>query len=129
LSASIEAYGEARYPDAADGLRSVEERRLDPDDRARFELFAGLNHLALGNLDPAVRHLSRARTLLEETPTVLNADDQARLFSAWRALGRSPGQPLQSPSAPGTLRSAPAIAASSAVASPSRSPGSVRTLH
>jgi hypothetical protein len=95
LSASIEAYGQARYPDAAEELRAVDEGALRPPQRARFELFAGLNDLALGNLLPASCHLSRARALLERRPSVLDADDQARLFAAWRALGRRPGEPLQ----------------------------------
>jgi hypothetical protein len=102
LSASIEAYGQARYPDAAEGLRAVDEGALGAAQRARFELFSGLNDLALGNLAPAACHLSRARAMLERRPSVLDANDQARLFAAWRALGRRPGELLQA-TASGTL--------------------------
>lgn len=94
LTASIQAYGEARYPDAAVELRSVAPHRLQGGERARYELYAGLNHLALGNLERAVPHLTRARTLLERHPSWLSPEDQDRLFAAWRATGRAPGQPL-----------------------------------
>jgi hypothetical protein len=96
LVAPIEAYGEARYPDAASELRTIDVERLTPADRARFELYAGLNHLALGNFESAVQHLSSARNLLEAHPARLSPEDQARLFAAWRALGRAPGQALRS---------------------------------
>jgi hypothetical protein len=50
--------------------------------------------LALGNAEPAVIHLSHARSTLDSDPGYFYKDERARLLSAWRALGRMPGQPL-----------------------------------
>lgn len=94
LGASVEAYREARFPDAAAELRAASREPMRAEERIRFDLYSGLNHLALGNLSLAAEHLSRTRAQLEARPELLSAEDQGRLFAAWRALGRLPGQPL-----------------------------------
>lgn len=99
LGASVEAYREARFPDAAAELRTASREPMGAEERALFELYSGLNHLALGNLSLAAQHLSRARARLEARPELFSAEEQGRLFAAWRALGRLPGQPLREGSA------------------------------
>lgn len=90
------AFQEARYADAAAAFRVVETEPRDGCTQAQYELYAGLNHLALGNRSLAARHLQRARDALETHPQVFTAEEQGRLFRAWRSLGRLPGQPLSS---------------------------------
>lgn len=97
LSTGIEAYREARYADASLSFREVPAAELDAASLARFELYSGLNHLALGNLQKAALALTRVRESLERRPDLLAVEDQARLFAAWRALGRPPGRPLTFP--------------------------------
>jgi hypothetical protein len=114
LGAGIEAYEQARYPEAAREFAALDGARMSADDRARSNLYTGLNHLALGNLELAARHLTRARDALERDPWLLSAEDEARLFTAWRALGRSPGLPLVDLA----TQSAPANAATANVIGP-----------
>jgi hypothetical protein len=99
LGASVEAYREARFPDAAAKLRAASCERMDETERIQFDLYSGLNHLALGNLPLAAQHLTQARAQLEARPELLSAEDQGRLFAAWKALGRLPGQSLRGGSA------------------------------
>lgn len=94
VGAGVEAYEQARYPDAARSFAQVRAAELDRDERARYQLYTGLNHLALGNLELAVAQLTSARRALERDPRVLCPEDQARLFAAWRALGRPLGRAL-----------------------------------
>jgi len=97
LSASIEAYREARYPDARMAFRAVNVAELEESRRAEAQLYSGLTHLALGDRDLAARDLSAARAALERDPALLCPEDQGRLFTAWRALGRPPGRSLSAP--------------------------------
>jgi len=94
LSASLSAFDEARYAEAAREFRVAAQETLTEEERARFELYAGLNDLALGNQRRAVGHLTRARQLLETAPELFSAEEQGRLLTAWGSLGRLPGQAL-----------------------------------
>jgi hypothetical protein len=94
LSASVAAFGEARYAEAAHNFRLAARETMSEAERARFELYAGLNDLALGNQRRAVEHLTRARQLLESAPELFSAEEQGRLLTAWSSLGRLPGQAL-----------------------------------
>jgi hypothetical protein len=95
LGGGIEAYNHADYPRAARELRGVTIAGVDHEDAPRHALYAGLTHLALGNTDGAIAHLSRARITLDTNPTYFSNTERARLLGAWRALGKMPGQPLE----------------------------------
>lgn len=95
LGSGMEAYHHADYPSAARDLRKAEAQGVDAEDAPRYDLYAGLTHLALGNADRAVVHLGRARIALDAHPTYFSVAERARLQSAWRALGRMPGQTLE----------------------------------
>lgn len=94
LSEGVAAFEQARYPDAASHLRSVEPGQLSEAQRARLALYAGLTELALGNLDRAARQLSRAECQLFADPSALSRTERGRLESAWRSVGKMPGQAL-----------------------------------
>jgi hypothetical protein len=94
LGAALNAYHRADYPQAAREFRLASRDGLAPGDAGRFHLYCGLNHLALGNADLAMAHLSSARATLDRDADYFSLDERARLSSAWRSLGRMPGQPL-----------------------------------
>jgi hypothetical protein len=87
------SFDEARYPDAV-----AEYRALGPDLAAlsrpelfEYALYRGLSHLALGDSAPAERWLLVAKRLSDESPALATADQRGRLLSAWRSMGRMPG--------------------------------------
>jgi hypothetical protein len=90
----ISAFHHADYPQAARELRAAAEVGVEAEDVARYHLYAGLTHLALGDAALAVGHLTRARTTLDTDPEYFSTPERARLLSAWQALGRMPGQRL-----------------------------------
>lgn len=94
LGTAVEAYHHADYPYAARAFRHLLRQGVPPEDAARFHLYCGLNHLALGNAQLAILHLTHARTTLDRDATYFSLDERARLMTAWRALGRMPGQSL-----------------------------------
>ncbi len=94
LGGGISAFHHADYPLAARELRAAAEVGVEDEDVARYHLYTGLTHLALGNAALAVGHLTRARTTLDIDPEYFSTPERARLLSAWRALGKMPGQPL-----------------------------------
>lgn len=94
LGGGMAAFHHADYPLAARELREASRGGVDSDDAGRYELYSGLTHLALGNSDLAVVHLTQARQVLDRDSEYFSTGERARLMSAWRALGRMPGQSL-----------------------------------
>lgn len=94
LGSAVSAFDHADYPLAAREFRAAAALGVDSEQAARFDLYAGLTHLALGNADLAARHLERARHVLDTEPGYFSKQERARLMSAWRALGKMPGQAL-----------------------------------
>ena len=95
LSAGLEAFDEARYPDAIEQLRSVEANvpDLDPAERNRYALYRGLSHLAAGDARQATRWLGRAKAALDADPHAYDARETGQLVAAWRSMGKMPGEP------------------------------------
>jgi hypothetical protein len=88
FGAAVRDYDHARYPEALDELRVVEcdAPGWNPSDRARYALYRGLTHLALGARPAAVRWLAEAKRALDENPILLSNEDSGRLASAWSHL-------------------------------------------
>jgi hypothetical protein len=88
------AFHEGRYPAAAADLRRIEPELADyaPDERARYALYRGLTHLALGDAVAADRWLTRARRGAQHNPEWFDTREHGQLASAWRSMGRMPGQ-------------------------------------
>jgi hypothetical protein len=81
---------QGRYEDALDALRARERdaRSLDRPGRARYALYRGLAHLALGDGPAAGRWLTEAKGFYDADPRSLTEADAGRLESAWRGMGR-----------------------------------------
>ena len=79
---------------AFDESRQVEEGQLSGDDRTRWALYTGLTELSLGNQRRALVALQKARCGLQRIPESLSPSERGRLDSAWRSLGRMPGEAL-----------------------------------
>lgn len=94
LGSGLDAYHHANYPLAARELRDARHEGIAADEQPRYELYAGLTDLALGNTRGASDHLSRARRTFERDPNYYTRQECASLQSAWRALGKMPGEPL-----------------------------------
>lgn len=94
LGRGIDDYQKARYPEALGALQELEQRQhcLTRAERARWFLYRGLIELALGDAWQAHRYLSSVKRLLERDPTLLDRADRGRLSSAWRSLGKMPGE-------------------------------------
>jgi hypothetical protein len=88
------AYDEGRYPDAIRGFEAaeLEARGWGEAGFADYTLERGLCHLALGDAREADRWLSHARRTLEKRPELFDAIERGRLESAWRSMGRMPGE-------------------------------------
>jgi hypothetical protein len=85
---AMTAFEEGRYPEAVAGFRQSEPEVPD----ARYALYRGLAHLACGDARAADRWLSVAKLLWERDPSVLSDAERGRLHSAWRSMGRMPGE-------------------------------------
>jgi hypothetical protein len=87
---AVRAYEQGRYPDAMDVLRAVETdtRRAGAADAARYALYRGLAHLALGDLPATHYWFDRLEQALATEPRLLSADDAHRLASARAHLPR-----------------------------------------
>ncbi|HMJ54829.1 MAG TPA: hypothetical protein VK540_22265 [Polyangiaceae bacterium] len=87
---AVGAYEHGRYPEAMEELRAVETEahRWDPSDAARYALYRGLAHFALGDLPASHFWLARVKQGLDIHPALLSADDAGRLASAWAHLPR-----------------------------------------
>ena len=82
--------GRGRYGDALDELVSKERvaARYEGRARARYTLYRGLAHLALGDAPATDVWLSEAKARFDEDPRCLSASDAGRLLDAWQSLGR-----------------------------------------
>jgi hypothetical protein len=88
FGAGVREYDHGRYPEAMAHLRDAEEgaSELRGESRARYALYRGLTHLALGDRPGTLRWLGEARQAVEARPTLLDDDDLGRLSSAWAHL-------------------------------------------
>ena len=94
LGSALEDFEAGRHPEAAQRLRTLEATlpELEPDQRLRYVLYRGLNELALGDARNAERWLGPLKRLLDREPLALTSAERGRLLSAWRSLGRMPGE-------------------------------------
>jgi hypothetical protein len=94
LGGPLEAFHDGRLPEAAAGFRRLEPAldELSAADRARYALYRGLAHLGLGDARAADRWLSLAVRLERSDPQSFDATERGELYSAWRSLGRLPGE-------------------------------------
>jgi hypothetical protein len=85
----VHEYDHGRYPEAIERLREAEPdaAALGGKGRARYALYRGLTHLALGDRPGTLRWLGEARHAVEAEPTLLGDDDLGRLSAAWAHLG------------------------------------------
>jgi hypothetical protein len=88
FGAGVRDYDHGRYPEAIEELRAVECDAVTwrPNARARYALYRGLTHLALGDRSATVYWLSQAKLALDESPMLLSSEDAGRLTSAWAHL-------------------------------------------
>ena len=103
LGRALHAYDEARYPDAIAELRAIDASELNVRQSARYALYRGLTHLALGDARAADRWLTQAKVMLDREPDVYDASERGSLLAAWRSMGRMPGEtPGHRPAAHGS---------------------------
>ncbi len=88
FGAGVRDYDHGRYPEALEELRTAEcdAQAWRSHDRARYALYRGLTHLALGARPAAVYWLTQAKRAADESPTLLSDEDAGRLASAWSHL-------------------------------------------
>jgi hypothetical protein len=88
FGAGVRDYDHGRYPEALEELRVVEcdAPGWNSSARARYALYRGLTHLALGARPSAVRWLAEAKRALDEDPILLSNEEAGRLASAWSHL-------------------------------------------
>lgn len=84
----VRDYDHGRYPEALEELRTVECEATGwkTHARARYALYRGLTHLALGARPAAIYWLTEAKRAQDERPTLFSSDDAGRLASAWAHL-------------------------------------------
>jgi hypothetical protein len=94
FGSAMQAFDEARYADAIADFRAVEPELVGASPRAlaRYALYRGLTHLALGDARAASYWLEFAKRRTEREPHLLSDDDRGRLESAWRSMGKMPGE-------------------------------------
>lgn len=94
LGSAVEDFEGGRHPEAARRFRALEAQlpEFDPDDRLRYALYRGLTDLALGDARNAERWLSQVKRTLDADPRALRDAERGRLLSAWRSMGRMPGE-------------------------------------
>ena len=95
LADAMDSFNEARYPTAAARFRAFEPeiRTLNAHERARYSLYRGLTHLALGDARAACFWLGYAKVRADREPHVFDVSDRSALLSAWRSMGHMPGDP------------------------------------
>jgi hypothetical protein len=86
----VRAYEHARYPEALDELRATECAAAGWGKReaARYALYRGLSHWALGDLRATHWWLDRATHAIAVDPALLSGDETARHASALAHLPR-----------------------------------------
>ena len=84
----VRDYDHGRYPEAIEQFRDAEGRAAGwrGHDRARYALYRGLTHLALGDRPATLRWLGEAKRAVDANPTLLSDEDAGRLASAWAHL-------------------------------------------
>ena len=87
----IGAYDHGRYPEALEALSVVEPDAASwsEERRARYALYRGLVHLALGDPESTRRWLGEAQRAFDQDPRILTEEDAGRLHAAVAHL-RSP---------------------------------------
>jgi hypothetical protein len=95
LGPALAAFHDGRLPEAAAELRALEGlyRSGSAAERARYALYRGLAELGLGNAVAAERWLALAWRADAADPRCFDDRDHGALLSAWRSLGRLPGEP------------------------------------
>src|SRR4051812_48724632 len=85
FGAGVRDYDHARYPEADEELRAAESDAVSwsPGARARYALYRGLTHLALGDRLASVYWLTQAKRALDDNPLLFSDQDAGRLTSAW----------------------------------------------
>lgn len=88
FGAGVHEYDHGRYPEALEYFREAEQdaAALHGRRRARYALYRGLAHLALGDRIATLRWLREARRAVQAEPTLLGDDELGRLSSAWAHL-------------------------------------------
>jgi tetratricopeptide (TPR) repeat protein len=94
MSRGKTAYDDGSYPEALDALTAAhaDQAHEEGPERARYALYYGLTHLALGRGAEAQRWLAEAKWLWDSDRSVLGVEDTGRLMSAWEALGHARGE-------------------------------------
>ena len=88
LGTGLTYYDHARYAEALEALSVAETSALafHGRSRARYALYRGLTHLALGDREATLHWLSEAKRSADADPRLLSDDDAGRLASAWAHL-------------------------------------------
>lgn len=88
LGRGIALYDRAEYPQALEHLVALEGElpALSAPERARYALYRGLTHFALGNAALARPWLEQAKHVYEAEPSVLSDEEAGKLASAWAHL-------------------------------------------
>jgi hypothetical protein len=91
---AMNAFDEGRYPDAVGDFRRAELNFVgwSAHERARYALYRGLCHLAVGDARETDRWLGYAKAAMDRDPALFSYAEQGRLLAAWRAIGRMPGE-------------------------------------
>jgi hypothetical protein len=90
LGGAVRSYEHGRYPEAMDELRAVETDACESDasGAARYALYRGLVHLALGDLAATRSWFGPIERAVAAAPALLSPEDAARLASARAHLPR-----------------------------------------
>jgi len=85
LGRGIAHYDRAEYPQALEHLVALEGElsTLSAPERARYALYRGLTHFALGNAALAKPWLEEAKRAYEADPGVFSDQEAGQLASAW----------------------------------------------
>jgi hypothetical protein len=104
LDDAMASYTDARYPSAAAEFRAFEPaaRSLAPAAFARYALYRGLTHLALGDARAASRWLGYAKQCADRDSALFDERERGELVAAWRSMGHMPGEPGYANAAPET---------------------------
>ncbi len=90
----LQSYGDGCFVEALAQLQEAEHqvREMNEPERARYNLYRALTHLALADMAGAELWLRRAKSQYDMDRTLLSEEDEGRLRSAWQALGYDEGQ-------------------------------------
>jgi hypothetical protein len=80
----VRDYDHARYPAALERFFSAEPNveGWGPRDRARYALYRGLTHLALGDRGAALHWLDEAERARNTNPSIFSDDERSNLAAA-----------------------------------------------